>query len=89
MLSCHVVTNDTRKPKVAIVSEEPVAPIPIGPSNSLSSPFSFLFFFQFLCPFLFCISLPGLMQRLFLGPLPTKRVPNTTFETGSNLATVP
>ena len=51
MLSCHVVTNDTRKPKVAIVSEEPVAPIPIGPSNSLSSPFSFLFFFYFYAHF--------------------------------------
>lgn len=44
MLSCHVVTNDTRKPKVAIVSEEPVAPIPIGPSNSLLLPFLFFFF---------------------------------------------
>lgn len=66
MLSCHVVTNDTRKPKVAIVSEEPVAPIPIGPSNSLSSPFSFLFFFSISMPISFLYFLTRANATLIL-----------------------
>ena len=57
MLSCHALTDDIGKPKVAIVSKELAAPIPIGLCNSLSSPFSFLFFL-FICPFIFFISLP-------------------------------